>query len=75
MKLRGFRIELGEIESSITQHPTVSECVVLAREDQPGRKQLVAYLTASGTEDLQISDVRLSIAEHLPDYMIPTAEC
>ena len=41
VKIRGYRVELGEVEAVITEHPGVRRCVVLAREDQPGNKQLV----------------------------------
>ena len=71
VKLRGFRIELGEIEAVLSQHPGVQECVVIAREDIPGNKQLVAYFVSKLTERVGPSELRSYLKEKLPDYMVP----
>jgi len=73
VKIRGFRIELGEIEARIGEHPQVKEVVVTAREDVPGRKQLVAYFVpdAPTTQKPLVPELRAFLEPKLPDYMIP----
>jgi thioesterase domain-containing protein/acyl carrier protein len=73
VKIRGYRIELGEIESVLRQHEQVKECVVLAREDRPGEKRLVAYLVMKkdAGSNLAITSFRTYLKNKLPDYMVP----
>ncbi len=73
VKIRGFRIELGEIETVLGQHPAIREVVVVAREDIPGNKRLVAYLVAT-TPHAQpaIEELRAFLKQRLPEYMLPT---
>jgi acyl carrier protein len=71
VKIRGFRIELGEIETALAKHRAVKQAVVLAREDTPGDKRLVAYLAVNPEEELTIADLRVQLQSQLPDYMVP----
>jgi amino acid adenylation domain-containing protein len=73
VKIRGFRIELGEIEAAISKHPAVREAVVIAREDVPGDKHLVAYIVPSQEQAPTISQLHRFLQEKLPDYMVPSA--
>jgi amino acid adenylation domain-containing protein len=73
VKIRGFRIETGEIESVLRRHPQVRESVVLAREDVPGDKRLVAYVVPSGAESPPDGTLREHLKTTLPDYMMPSA--
>jgi acyl carrier protein len=73
VKIRGFRIELGEIEAVLSQHPGVENCVVLAREDIPGNKQLVAYIQSPTQQTLSVRDLRNFLMTKLPEYMVPAS--
>ncbi|WP_068773800.1 non-ribosomal peptide synthetase [Paenibacillus sp. FJAT-26967] len=70
-KVRGYRIELGEIEKTLLLHNSVTDAIVLAREDADGSKQLCAYVIAAQTELLP-GDLRIFLAAKLPEYMIPS---
>ncbi|MER5642789.1 amino acid adenylation domain-containing protein, partial [Kitasatospora sp. NPDC002227] len=69
IKLRGFRIELGEIEAALSAYPGAEQLLVTVREDQPGDKRVVAYVTGS----VAAEEVRAFAAERLPGYMVPAA--
>jgi amino acid adenylation domain-containing protein len=72
VKLRGHRIELGEIEAAIEQQPGVREAVVIAREDRPGDKRLVAYVTTSDENSVTSHALRAALESKLPEFMIPS---
>ncbi len=73
VKIRGFRIEPGEIESVLAHDPAVREVVVVAREDVPGDKRLVAYVVSSQSLPPSTGEFRAYLQQTLPDYMIPSA--
>ena len=72
VKIRGFRIELGEIEGRLAEHEGVREAVVIAREDTPGEKRLVAYYTGREGE-IGPEELRTHLSGRLPEYMVPAA--
>jgi amino acid adenylation domain-containing protein len=74
VKLRGFRIELGEIESALRRHPVVHQATVLAREDVPGQKRLVAYILPQQAAAMpsRNDEFESFLRDRLPEYMIPS---
>jgi amino acid adenylation domain-containing protein len=73
VKMRGFRIELGEIESALKQHPAVRDSVVVMREDVPGDKRLIAYVTSTNPSTGPVGEFRSFLKQRLPAYMVPSA--
>lgn len=70
VKLRGYRIELGEIENYLLSHNSITDAIVIDRNDEKGNKYLCAYIVS--TTDLDISEIRVFLSSKLPDYMLPS---
>lgn len=73
VKIRGFRIELGEIEAVLGRHPNILNVVVIAREDVPDHKQLVAYLVIRQEPAPTSVELRDFLLQSLPNYMVPVS--
>ncbi|HBK22674.1 MAG TPA: non-ribosomal peptide synthetase [Planktothrix sp. UBA10369] len=71
VKIRGFRIELTEIEAILNQYPLIKQAVVIAREDTPGNKRLIAYLLANQSQ-VTVEEIRHYLKQKLPAYMVPS---
>ena len=71
VKIRGYRVELGEIEAAISRYPGARQAIVIARADERGDAQLVAYVAAATGFD--VDALRASLKQELPAYMVPAA--
>ncbi|MCV7002815.1 amino acid adenylation domain-containing protein, partial [Mycolicibacterium alvei] len=69
VKIHGYRIELGEIQTALADLDGVEQAVAIAREDRPGDKRLVGYITGTA----EPAQVRAALAQRLPSYMVPAA--
>jgi amino acid adenylation domain-containing protein len=73
VKIRGLRIELGEIEAALAEHAAVREVVVIAREEGPDDRRLVAYIVPAAATAVTPAALRTLLRERLPEYMVPSA--
>jgi hypothetical protein len=62
---------LGEIEQTLAGNAAVQSCAVLAREDDPGNKQLVAYVIPARTVSASARDLQDFLKQRLPEFMVP----
>jgi hypothetical protein len=69
VKIRGYRVEPGEIETALRRHAGVRDCAVVAREDVPGDRRLVAYFAGPARPD----ELRAHLRRGVPEHMVPAA--
>jgi len=73
VKILGHRIELGEVENVLEQHQQVERAIVVAREDRPAEKRLVAYVIPRGEQEAGawMEELSIYLRQRLPKYMVP----
>ncbi len=73
IKIRGYRIEPDEIVSVLNRHPAIQTSYVIAREDAPGEKRLVAYIVMNPGMQVSLGSLQDTVKASLPDYMVPAS--
>jgi acyl carrier protein len=73
VKLRGYRVEPIEVSTVLAQHPAVQNCVVVATEDSPSEKQLIAFVVLTPEASVSAKALREHLRRRVPDYMVPSA--
>lgn len=70
VKINGYRIELSEIENILLELKGIRQTVVIKKYIRK-ENRLIAYTVCENNSNLNISDIRHHLSEHLPDYMLP----
>jgi amino acid adenylation domain-containing protein len=73
IKIRGFRVELGEIEAVLKQHDAISDCAVIAKDEEPGQKRVIAFVIPNQSPTIDDANLASFLKTKLPEYMIPAA--
>jgi aspartate racemase len=73
IKINGMRVELGEIETSLSQHPSIQESIVINQKYDSGKTRLIAYIVPKQRLKIHTDELRSFLKDKLPDYMIPSA--
>ncbi len=72
VKIRGVRVEPGEVEAVLAAHPAVAAAAVVAREERPGDRRLVAWVVPAEGADIDARALRAWLAGRLPDALVPS---
>ena len=71
VKVRGHRIEIAEVEMALLAVESVEDAVVVV-EEVCGSNRLVAYIVPAGSSEPSVEELRNSLSQSLPEYMIPS---